>query len=283
MPRIGIVFDRLRLEEKMLRRAAEDMGHEAVMLNAKTAVLGTGLQAPDAGDVALGRCVSHYRGLYVAALLELHDVPTMNRSPVSALCGNKILTTLCLQKAGVPTPRTDFAFSKESALECVERSGYPVVIKPVVGSWGRGVMKIRDRDALDALIEIREVLDTPHDRIYYLQELVDRPPRDIRVITVGERAVAAMYRQSSGGFKTNVATGGDPEICRITGELEDVAAAASRAVGGGILGVDVMEDRRRGLVVHEVNSTVEFRGLSSVTSRDIPGAMVEFALDSARR
>ena len=283
MPRIGIVFDRLRSEEKMLQKAAAGMGHDAVMTDAKITQFDTDGQAPDLGDVVLERCVSHFRGLYFASCLEFLGVPSVNSSAVSHLCGNKMLTTLQLKRGGVPTPRTLFAFSQEAAAECIERAGYPMVIKPVIGSWGRGVMKVADRDTMDAVIEVRALSDTPHDRIYYLQEVVKRPPRDIRVVTVGERSVAAMYRRSSGGFKTNVAAGADPEPCEITGELEDVAAAASRAVGGGILGVDLMEDEARGLVVHEVNSTVEFRGLATVARRDIPREMVEFAVGMAQR
>ena len=285
MPKISIIFDRLRSEEKMLQKAAAELGHDITLINAKTAQMSTDptQTAPDMGDVVLQRCISHYRGVYVAAFLEFLGVPTINNWKVSYICGNKILTTLRLEEAGIPTPKTYFAFSKEMASECVERVGYPLVIKPVIGSWGRGVMPIKDRDAMDAIIEIRELSDTPHDRIYYLQEMVDRPPRDIRVITIGEQAVAAMYRQSGGRFRTNVASGGDPEICEITGELEDMAIAASRAAGGGILGVDIMEDKKRGMVVHEVNGTVEFRGLSSVSRRDIPRAMIEFAVDHIHR
>jgi [lysine-biosynthesis-protein LysW]--L-2-aminoadipate ligase len=130
---------------------------------------------------------------------------------------------------------------------------------------------------------MRELSDGPHDRIYYLQELIKRPPRDIRVITVGDRAIAAMYRKSSGGFKTNIALGADPELCKITNELEDISIKASQAVGGGILGIDLMEDEKKGLVVHEVNNTVEFKGLSKVAKINIPKEMVEFALNSARK
>jgi [lysine-biosynthesis-protein LysW]--L-2-aminoadipate ligase len=144
-------------------------------------------------------------------------------------------------------------------------------------------MQIKDKDTMDAVIEIRQITDSPHDRIYYLQELIKRPPRDIRVITVGDEPIAAMYRKSSGGFKTNIALGAEPEICEITKEMEDMATKASKAMGGGILGIDMMEDDKRGLVVHEVNNTVEFKGLSRVTKRNIPKEMIEFALNYVRK
>ncbi len=144
-------------------------------------------------------------------------------------------------------------------------------------------MPLKDRDTVDAIFEIRELTDSPHDRIYYLQEMVKRPPRDIRVITIGDEPVAAMYRKSSGGFKTNIALGADPEICEITKEIEDAAVKASKAMGGGILGIDMMEDEEKGIVVHEVNNTVEFKGLSRVATRNIPKEMVEFALNYVRK
>jgi [lysine-biosynthesis-protein LysW]--L-2-aminoadipate ligase len=190
---------------------------------------------------------------------------------------------MLLKKNNIPTPKTYFSFSADAARENLDRVGYPLVIKPVIGSWGRNVIPLKDKDTADAIIEQREITDGPLDRIFYLQEMIDRPPRDIRVITIGDKAVAAMYRKSLGNFKTNIALGAEPEICDITNEIEDLCAKASKAVGGGILGVDLMEDKEKGLVVHEVNNTVEFKGLIKVANRNIPKEMIEFTLDSIRK
>ncbi|EGP94198.1 lysine biosynthesis protein LysX [Nitrosarchaeum koreense] len=285
MSKICIVFDRLRSEEKMLEKEALNLGHEAVMLDAKITQINTDSKKSDFdfGDVVLERCVSYFRGLHFTASLEFMDVPVLNKFFVANQCGNKMFMTLMLKKYNVPTPKTYFSFSSESALENIEKIGYPLVIKPVIGSWGRGVMQIKDKDTADALFEIRDITDSPHDRIFYLQEVIKRPPRDIRVITIGDEPIAAMYRKSSGGFKTNIALGADPELCEITKEIEDVAIKASKAMGGGILGIDIMEDEKRGFVVHEVNNTVEFKGLSKVSKRNIPKEMVEFALNYVRK
>jgi len=285
MSKICIVFDRLRSEEKMLEKEALNLGHEAVMLDAKIIQINTDSQRKDFdfGDVVLERCVSYFRGLHFTASLEFMDVPVLNKFFVANQCGNKMFMTLMLKKYNVPTPKTYFSFSSESALENIEKIGYPLVIKPVIGSWGRGVMQVKDRDTADALFEIRDITDSPHDRIFYLQEVIKRPPRDIRVITIGDEPIAAMYRKSSGGFKTNIALGADPELCEITKEIGDVATKASKAMGGGILGIDIMEDEKRGFVVHEVNNTVEFKGLSKVSKRNIPKEMVEFALNYVRK
>jgi [lysine-biosynthesis-protein LysW]--L-2-aminoadipate ligase len=285
MSKICIVFDRLRTEEKMLQKEASGLGHDAVMLDAKITQVNTDSkkQDYDFGDVVLERCVSYFRGLHFTASLEFMNVPVLNKFDVANICGNKMFMTLLLKKNNIPTPKTYFSFSSESAAKNIEKVGYPLVIKPLIGSWGRGVMPIKDSDTMDAIIEVRDITDSPHDRIYYLQELIKRPPRDIRVITVGDEPIAAMYRKSSGGFKTNIALGADPELCEITKEMEDMAVKASKAMGGGILGIDMMEDEQNGLVVHEVNNTVEFKGLARVAKRNIPKEMVEFALNFVRK
>lgn len=285
MSKICIVFDRLRTEEKMLEKEASNLGHDAVMLDAKTTQINTDSKRNDFdfGDVVLERCVSYFRGLHFTASLEFMDVPVLNKFQVANQCGNKMFMTLLLKKYNVPTPKTYFSFSSESASENIEKVGYPLVIKPVIGSWGRGVMQLKDKDTADALFEIRDITDSPHDRIFYLQESINRPPRDIRVITVGDEPIAAMYRKSSGGFKTNIALGADPELCEITKEIGEISTKASKAMGGGILGIDIMEDEKRGLVVHEVNNTVEFKGLARVSRRNIPKEMVEFALNYVRK
>ena len=285
MQKICIVFDRLRTEEKLLQKKAEELGYETSMIDAKITSFDTDSKPEnyDFGDVVLERCVSYYRGLHFTACLEFMDIPVINKFDVANTCGNKMITSMLLKKNNIPTPKTYFSFSAETALENFENIGYPLVIKPIIGSWGRSVMPIKDKDTAEAVIENRQVTDGPQDRIYYLQEMIDRPPRDIRVITVGDQAVSAMYRKSSGGFKTNIALGADPELCEITEEIEDLCEKTSKAVGGGILGIDLMEDKERGLVVHEVNNTVEFKGLVKVSDKNIPKEMIEYAVRNIDR
>ena len=283
MPKVRIVFDRVRLEEKMLEEKAIELGHDTKMIDAKTTKISTESKRDDYdfGNVVIERCVSYFRGLHFTACLEFLNVPVFNKFEVANNCGNKMLTSLLLKKHGVPTPKTFFSFSPEAATETLDKEGYPLVIKPIIGSWGRGVILLKDKDTADAIIEVRELSDGPMDRIYYLQEAIKRPPRDIRAIAIGDQVIAAMYRTSSGGFKTNIALGGEPVPCEITKELEDICMKASKAVGGGILGIDVMEDEKRGFVVHEVNNTVEFKGLAKVAKRNIPKEMIDYAVRSA--
>jgi [lysine-biosynthesis-protein LysW]--L-2-aminoadipate ligase len=269
----------------MLQKEAVKLGHDASLIDAKITQINTSSQTQDFdfGDTVLERCVSYYRGLYFTACLEFLDVPVINKFDVSATCGNKLLTSMLLKKNNIPTPKTYFSFSADAARKNLEDVGYPLVIKPIIGSWGRNVVPLKDKDTADAIIEQREITDGPLDRIFYLQELIDRPPRDIRVITVGDRAVTAMYRKSSGNFKTNIALGAEPEICNITNEIEDLCAKTSKVVGGGILGIDLMEDKEKGLVIHEVNNTVEFKGLVKVADANIPKEMIEYALNLSRK
>ena len=285
MSKVRIVFDRLRSEEKMLQKEASELRHDTQIIDAKITQINTNStkQDFDFGDVVLERCVSYFRGLHFTSALEFLDIPVINNFAVASNCGNKMFMSLLLKKGNVPTPRTYFSFTADAAKENLEKVGYPLVIKPVIGSWGRGIVPLRDADTTDAVFEIREINDGPHDRIFYLQEIIDRPPRDIRVITVGDQVISAMYRKSEGEFTTNIALGAEPELCEITNELEELAIRASKAVGGGILGVDMMETKDKGLVVHEVNNTVEFKGLARVSKKNIPKEMVQYAITQVRK
>ena len=282
---ISIVYDRLRWEEKALLNTARKLGYEANMIDAKDIAISTSNNTnQNYFDIIIQRCISHYRGLYLTACLEFLDKHVINSYHTSEICGNKLLTSLHLAKNNIPTPNTYFAFSADMALKLADEIGYPFVFKPLVGSWGRLVIPIKDKDMMEWLVEVREEDSNPLNRIYYMQEYIKRPPRDIRTIVVGEQVVAAIYRYApDGSWKTNIALGAKAEECKITNELEDICIKAANAVGGGVLGVDLMEDDSKGLLVHEINNTVEFKGAASVSKRDIPNAIIEYAISMVRR
>jgi [lysine-biosynthesis-protein LysW]---L-2-aminoadipate ligase len=286
MAQLCIIYDKVRFEEKALYEKAQSKGIRSQIVDAKTITIGTDSKKNDfmLGDTILQRTVSHYRGLYLSASLEFMDFKVINGFKVSETCGNKLMTSIALAKNKIPTPKTQFAFSAESAVETIRKTGFPLVLKPIVGSWGRGIFPLRDHETASMILEMREEDDSPMSRIYYIQEMIDRPPRDIRCIVIGDQAVTAIYRYSAQSeWRTNVARGGKVEFAPITSEVEDLALKTAEAVGGGILGVDMMEDKNRGLVVHEVNSTVEFRGAASVSKADIPGAMIDYAVRIGKR
>ena len=283
---VSILCDKVRFEEKALYEKTQSMGIKSKIVDAKTLTIGTCSKAKDfqLGDVILQRSVSYYRGLYLTACLEFLGFKVINRFEVGQVCGNKLITSIRLAENKIPTPKTQFAFSAESGLETIKNNGFPVVLKPIVGSWGRGIYPLRDLETASMIIEMREEDDSPLSRIYYIQEMVDRPSRDIRCIVIGDQVLTAIYRYSSQSeWRTNVALGGKVELASITKEMEDLALSAARAVGGGILGVDMMEDKNRGLVVHEINNTVEFRGAASVSKADIPNQMINYAINIARK
>jgi [lysine-biosynthesis-protein LysW]--L-2-aminoadipate ligase len=283
---ICIIYDKVRFEEKILYDKALKDGLNVQIVDAKTIAVETNNKRNDLalGDIVLQRSVSHFRGLYLTACLEFLGFTVINRSKVGEVCGNKLITSLKLAKHKVPTPRTYFTFSANAAKDVMNKTGYPVVLKPIVGSWGRGVFALRDEEMANMVVEMREENDTPLSRIYYVQEMVNRPPRDIRCIVVGENVVAAIYRYAAENeWRTNMSKGGKAEKATITKDLEDIALKAAKAVGGGVLGVDLMEDRERGLLVHEINNTVEFRGAYHVSEVDIPGAILDYAIKVAKK
>jgi [lysine-biosynthesis-protein LysW]---L-2-aminoadipate ligase len=230
----------------------------------------------------LQRCVGHFRNVHLTSALESLGHRVVNSAASAWTCGDKLLGTIALVKHGVPTPKTALAFTEESALRTLDDLGYPAVIKPVVGSWGRLSALLRERDAARAVLEDREEM-FPLYQIYYLQEFVKRPPRDIRSFVIGGRTVAAIYRVSdSGDWRTNTARGGRAQACPVFKDLDELSLKAAEATGGEIVGVDLME-AETGLVVHEVNGTTEFKNTVPVTGVDIPGLIVEYLVSVQKR
>ncbi|MGC8937090.1 MAG: lysine biosynthesis protein LysX [Candidatus Methanomethylicaceae archaeon] len=286
MPTLSLLYDRIRTEEKVLINAAEKKGVPLTPIDAKEihiTITDFSKEREIFGDVALERCVSHFRGLHLTAALESKDIKVINSYSVSSLCGNKMLTSITLAKKGIPTPKTIVAFTKEEAMRAAEELGFPSVIKPVFGSWGRLIAPLKDRETAQAILEHREEMGNPLYQIYYIQEMIKRPPRDIRTVVVGDEIVAAIYRYSAPeDWRTNIARGGRAEVCKLTDEIANIILKAAEAVGGGVLGVDAMETEG-GIVIHEVNSTVEFKGAMSVSEVDIPGKIIDYAVGLAKR
>ena len=273
--RVGILHSRIRVEEKLILAALEARGIAYEMIDDRRVIFDLHENGFRRFDVVLERCINHSRALYALRILNDWGVRTVNTYPVALTCGNKLETTSALIRAGVPTPRTRVAFTPQSALEAIEEMGYPVVLKPAVGSWGRLLAKVNDREAAEALLEHKQVLGSYHHSIFYIQEYIPKPKRDIRAFVIGDETVAAIYRHAD-HWITNTARGGQAAPCPVTPELNALCVQAARAVGGGILGVDLLEDPERGLLVNEVNYTIEFRNSIRTTGVDIPALMVDY-------
>jgi len=227
-------------------------------------------------DVVLERCINHSRALHALRLFESAGVKCVNSSKVATICGDKLLTTVALQEHNVPQPEVRIAFTEESALQAIEEMGYPVVLKPAVGSWGRLLSKVNDRDAAEAILEHKTILGSYHHSIFYIQRYVKKKGRDIRSFVVGDRCIAAIYRTSP-HWITNTARGGIATNCPVTDELQDISVKAANAVGGGIVALDVFETDE-GLLVNEVNYTMEFKNSIAPTGVDIPKHIVDFTI-----
>ncbi|HYB79189.1 MAG TPA: lysine biosynthesis protein LysX [Thermoplasmata archaeon] len=278
--RLGVFYTIIRPEEKWILAAAEARGIAVERID--DSVVTFGLERPsDLPDVVLNRSVSHTRSVYAVRCFEHYGVPTVNRSSVLELAGDKVLASLRLQEAGIPTPKTVVALSPEAAMSAIERVGYPAVLKPAVGSWGRLMAKVDNPEDAEQILEHKSALASPVHSVFYVQEYVPKPDRDLRVFVVGGEAVAAMYRRSA-DWRTNAARGASAEAAPLSSELTELALRAADAVGGGVLAVDLMESPG-GLVVHEVNPTPEFKALTSATGADIAGRIVDFTVGVARR
>jgi len=277
---LSILYDNIRWEEKALYEAAKKRDIKVNNINCKDLSIDLNNEresSPYLNKVIIQRCVSYFKSVHATAALEGLGAHIINSLRTATVCGNKLFAHMELQKAGIKTPNAFSAFSEESAIAALDNLGYPAVIKPTIGSWGRLIALLRDRDAANAVIEDREHM-FPLYQVYYFEELVSRPPRDIRAIVIGDTVVAAIYRYSGPGeWKTNMALGGHAETCPVTNELEDICIKATKAMEGQIVGVDLMESREHGLIVHEINNTTEFRNTVRVTGVDIPGLMVDFA------
>ncbi len=283
--KFGLLHSRVRVEEKLLFEAFERRGIDFDLIDDQKLIFDISDLSHVADyakyDVVVERCINHGRALYSLRILNDQGISTVNTAQVADTCGNKLQTTSALASAGVPQPRTLVAFTPESALEAIEQLGYPVVLKPAVGSWGRLLSKVNDRDAAEAILEHKDTLGSYHHSIFYIQEYVRKPLRDIRAFVVGDETICAIYRGSE-HWITNTARGGKSSNCPVTPELNDICLRATRAVGGGVVAIDVFEDPDRGLLINEVNYTMEFRNSIAPTGVNIPDRMVDFSIRVAK-
>lgn len=278
--RIGLLCSRVRVEEKLILAALLERGVENERIDARRAILDLGADDLGGYDAVLVRCLSHTRAVYLSRWLESLGVPTVSPNKTIRTCGDKILTSMALQDAGLPIPKTVVAFDPLSALHAIEDMGYPVVLKPALGSWGRLLARVNDRDAAEALLEHKKTLGGYTHGAFYIQDYVDKPGRDIRTMVAGDQMIYAVYRASE-HWITNTALGGQTQTCPISPEIENLSLAAAKAVGGGIVAVDLLETADGHLLVNEVNHTPEFHGAMKAVEVDVAGAIVDALLKIA--
>jgi [lysine-biosynthesis-protein LysW]--L-2-aminoadipate ligase len=280
---VGLCYSRIRHDEKLLLSALRERGHAVEKIDIRDQQFS--LSEPPAAladvDILLDRCLATSRSTYLTQFAEAYGIPVVNSAETAKTCADKVETSLALEAADIPTPETTVAFTTEAALEAIEDFGYPCVLKPVVGSWGRLLAKVDSRAAAEAILEHKETLGHYEHSVFYVQEFVDKPGRDIRVLACDGEPVAAMSR-SGDHWVTNAAKGAETEPFEIGDEIAELVAQASEAVGGGLLGVDLMEVgvdddvNADGYTVHEINHTVEFKALNDTVAVDVPGTVVDW-------
>lgn len=280
---IGIVYTLVGFETKEFFRAAEGMGITLAKISDGEVQLGVGANGFSFPQICLMRSISNSRSAYISKYLECGGKKAINSSGTFAVCGDKALCSMKLGMGGIPTPKTFVSFSADAARETMDKLSYPCVIKPVVGSWGRLVHKINDSDAGTAVLEYKEHLPNPMHKIYYVQEYVEKPGRDIRAIVCASETIAAVYRLSAlGDFRTNRHLGSEVEPCKAGGEIAELCARIGEMFGGEeVLGVDLVETKE-GLKVLEINHTPEFAGCQKATGIRIADKILEHVKKAAK-
>jgi len=278
--KIGILYSRIRQDEKLLLNELRDRDHEIEKIDVRKQQFGLDGTTADIDDldIVVDRCLSTSRSLYATRFIDHYGVPVVNSPETADVCADKAKNSLALDAAGVPTPETKVAFTVDSAMDAIDSFGYPCVLKPVVGSWGRLMAKLDSESAAEAVLEHKKVLGHYEHKVFYVQEFVDKPGRDIRVLATDGEPVAAMTR-SSDHWLTNAAKGGDTAGFELDDTALDLVEQASDAVGGGLLGVDLMEvggENSGRYTVHEINHTVEFKALNGCVDVDVPGTVVDW-------
>ncbi|MEL6796475.1 MAG: lysine biosynthesis protein LysX [Planctomycetota bacterium] len=275
--RIAMTSTRLRTEERLLLDAFEDLGIEVEPIDSRAVAFDPMNPGPWAAfDAVIDRSVSLTSTLTAVRILEGYGLRCINALRVIGVCSDKLLTTLALAQAGVPQPDVRGAVNPDAGLEAVEAIGYPAVLKPTVGSWGRLVARLNDRDAAEAVLEHRDTLGSAQQGVFYVQEHVNKPDRDIRVFVVGGEPIAAIVRHSA-HWVTNTARGATAEGLELTDELRHLAVLSADSVGADVVAVDLLECPKRGLLVNELNHSMEFRNSITTTGVDIPRFVAEHA------
>ncbi|OGK18450.1 lysine biosynthesis enzyme LysX [Candidatus Roizmanbacteria bacterium RIFCSPHIGHO2_01_FULL_39_8] len=281
MKSIALLHSTIRGDEKLILEAARRKDVDMKIIDVRTEVLDPYRYEADF-DLVLERCISTVKGTHATRFYEAIGIPVINSGTVAAICEDKFLTSLTLLKHKVPTVEFVMVFSLEQALKAIrDMGGFPVIFKPSLGSWGRLLSKVNDIDALETVIEHKDVLGSPQQKAFYIQRYVEKPGRDIRSFVVDGKAICAIYRDSP-HWITNTARGGKASNCPITKDLSKISRQASDAVGGGILAMDIFETEE-GLKINEINHTMEFKNSEAPTGVSISGAIVDYCIQTLKK
>ncbi len=269
-----------------LQRAAASLGHDAVAVDFRrvTAGLGVAFDSLAGYDAVVVRTMppgslEHvvFR-MDVLHRLQARGVAVLNPPAAVETCVDKYLACARLEAAGLKVPPTAVCQHADAALEAFAALGGDVVVKPLFGSEGRGMIRVSDPETAWRAFRTLERLQT----VLYLQQFVRHPGWDLRVFVVGGRALAAMRRHARDDWRTNVAQGGRAEPVRATPAEESLALRAAAAVGAPVAGVDLLPGPDGTLYVIEVNAVPGWRALAPVTGVDVAAALLRFLVGTKR-
>ena len=210
--------------------------------------------------------------LDLLSAIEEYGIKLINSREALEIASDKFLTSIYLERYGIPTPKTIICENPNDALDSLEELGNDVIIKPLFGSKGVGITRLNDKAFAENVIHTLSKLN----EIFYLQEFVEHNNRDIRILVLGDKAIAGMYRVSD-NWKTNIHAGARSEPLELTDELKTLAIKAAKAVKTEIAGVDIIESDK-GLQVLEVNSIPGFTALQKVTDINLPEEIISYFL-----
>ncbi|BBG24579.1 Alpha-aminoadipate--LysW ligase LysX [Sulfuracidifex tepidarius] len=267
--KVGIAYDLPRWEEKNIIQEAKNEGHQVIPFYSKQGIFYSDSNIDIEADLFIQRNVSHSRAVMTSFLIESQGIPIVNDYVTLIKSENKAFTTFILSRADIKTPRTAVSMEKDMALSSASTLGYPVVIKPIEGSWGRMIAKAQDEDSLRSFMEYQEFTSMYYRSIYYIQEFVKKPDRDIRIFAIGDDAPVGIYRVNPKNWRTNTALGAKAEPLAIDAELRELALKVKDKIGGFFLGIDVFEDKEKGYVIDEVNGVPEFKNTVRVTGFNV--------------
>ncbi len=277
-PNIGIVTDRIGYEERLLIAAARAQGVTAQWIDDGKLCAGPSAKGLPSYETYLIRSRAYTRGSTIAGLLEDRGERAVNSCAAIELCQSKLDAARALHAAGLPTIDFRVVLSRADLHTAIEQLGLPLVLKPLLGGFGRRVLLIRDADLAHAAYDYVEHYAQSHDRVMLAQPF--QTGVDLRAIVVGGAVIATIEREPTADWRGNVALGARPVAVAPMRALYELALRVTTLTGAEIAGLDVFRDGER-LVVNEINHVPQFRGVHEATGIDVAGAIVRH-LASAR-
>ena len=211
----------------------------------------------------------------------LHRLETLGLKVVNSASSiertvDKYYTSFLLADAGIRTPRTLVTEDFDAAVEACREMG-DVVVKPLFGSEGKGMVRVSDPEVAYRVLRAWEL----NRYIYYIQEFLPHFHQDLRAFVVGSEVVAAMRRRGT-GWKTNFSQGAEAEAVELTSELKELAVRAAGLLKLDYAGVDLMPAENGNTYVVEINSIPGWRGLQKTTDRKIAQSIVDHLLNELK-